>query len=60
LLSIGQKLLVPNVKKASYKVVSGDTLYSIAQKFGTTVNKLKEINNLKSNDLTIGQILVVN
>lgn len=42
-----------------YTVKKGDTLYSIAHKFGTTVDNLKDINNLKSNTLSIGQKLLV-
>ena len=43
-----------------YQVKNGDTLYSIAKKFGTTVAKLKEINGLKSNTISIGQHLLTN
>lgn len=43
-----------------YKVKKGDTLYSLARKFNTTVAKLKEINGLKSNELNIGQHLLTN
>lgn len=43
----------------TYKVSKGDTLYSIAQKFNTTVEELKRVNNLTNNTLTIGQILQV-
>ena len=43
----------------TYTVQKGDTLYSIAQKFNTTVDELKKINNLTSNTLSIGQILKV-
>ena len=42
-----------------YKVVVGDTLYSIANKLDTTVNELKKLNNLSNNILKIGQILNV-
>ena len=45
----------PNV----YTVVKGDSLYSIAQKFNTTVSNLKSLNNLSSNLLSIGQILKI-
>lgn len=38
-----------------YQVKKGDTLYSLAKKFNTTVAKLKEINGLKGNTLSIGQ-----
>ena len=43
----------------SYVVQSGDTLYSIASRFGVTVNELKNANNLTSNLLTIGQTLII-
>jgi len=39
----------------SYLVRKGDTLYSIAKKFGTTVPRLKKINNIKGTTLSIGQ-----
>ena len=38
---------------------SGDTLYSIARKYNTTVDKLKAYNNLTSNNLTIGSSLKI-
>lgn len=40
-----------------YIVKKGDTLYSIAKSLGITVDKLKDINNLTSNTLSIGQVL---
>ena len=43
----------------TYKVIAGDTLYSIANKLDTSVSELKKINNLKSNLLSIGQILKI-
>lgn len=42
-----------------YIVKKGDSLYSIAKKYGTTVDKLKSLNNLTSNNLAIGQSLLV-
>lgn len=42
-----------------YTVKRGDTLYSIASQFSTTVQKLKSLNNLTSNNLQIGQVLLV-
>jgi LysM repeat protein len=42
-----------------YVVESGDTLSLIASAFNTTVSKLKEMNNLKSDNLRIGQKLLV-
>ena len=60
-LQIGQVLRIPlgTSRETTYTVKSGDSLYSIAKKYNTTVNRLKELNNLSSNLLNIGQILIV-
>ena len=42
-----------------YVVEGGDTLSLIATAFNTTVSKLKEMNNLKNDNLRIGQKLLV-
>jgi len=42
-----------------YEVKKGDTLYSLSRKFNTTVAKLKEINGLKNNNLSVGQHLLI-
>lgn len=44
---------------ATYTVDKGDTLYSIAKQHDLTVDELKELNELKSNHLAIGQELIV-
>ena len=44
----------------TYKVRSGDTLYKIAKKFGTTISLLQKTNHLKSPDIIrTGQILTI-
>lgn len=43
-----------------YTVQAGDTLFAICQKFNSSVDEIKRINNLSSNALSIGQILKVN
>lgn len=40
-----------------YTVKKGDTLYSIAKIYGTTVPAIKNINYLDTNQLYIGQVL---
>ena len=42
-----------------YTVVKGDSLYQIAKKYNTTVDELKKLNNLSSNNLTIGMKLKI-
>ena len=61
LLSIGQVLLIPTDTnlETTYIVQKGDSLYSIAKKYDTTVDRLKQLNNLSSNLLSIGQMLIV-
>ena len=65
-LSIGQLLLVSGTGEIvdgtdydTYVVKSGDNLYAIARRYGITVDKLKDINNLSSNLLSVGQKLLV-
>lgn len=60
-LSVGQTLRIPTTESNNnyieYVVKSGDSLYVIANKYGTTVNEIKSANNLTSNLLSIGQVL---
>lgn len=59
-LSIGQVLKIPqttNENIKTYIVQKGDSLYSIAKKFNTTVDSIKRKNNLTTNTLMIGQKL---
>ena len=41
-------------------VQKGDTLYSIARRYGISVEELKRLNNLVNNTITVGQKLLVN
>jgi spore germination protein YaaH len=71
-LSIGQKLRIPRTtlqttpaapptveQPGTYKVVAGDTLYSIAKRFGVTLDQIKSLNRLTTNDIFIGQTLLI-
>ena len=49
----------PPFESTTYTVKRGDSLYSIAQRFGITVNELKNSNNLTSDTLVIGQQLII-
>ena len=42
-----------------HKVKKGDTLYSIARKYQLSVSKLKQVNGLSTNEISIGQDLQV-
>ena len=44
-------------KTSTYRVKSGDTLYSIARQNGTTVGALKQANGLTSDVIVVGQTL---
>ena len=62
MLQIGQVLKIPTSADDGYiryTVVAGDTLYTIARRYGTTVDMIKSLNNLTSDILQIGQILVI-
>ncbi|HET9132407.1 MAG TPA: transglycosylase SLT domain-containing protein [Terriglobia bacterium] len=49
----------PAATASKYKVRSGDTLYEIAQRFGTSIATLMEKNNLNKPAIYAGQILLV-
>ena len=43
----------------SHKVEQGETLFSISRKYGVSVGDLSSWNNLKGNDISVGQTLIV-
>ncbi|WP_010281195.1 LysM peptidoglycan-binding domain-containing protein [Bacillus timonensis] len=67
ILQVGQTLIIPSGEttaptqnnETTYQVDPGDTLYSIAQRNGTSVEAIKKANNLSSNFLEIGQELTI-
>ncbi|WP_404334252.1 LysM peptidoglycan-binding domain-containing protein [Planococcus rifietoensis] len=66
LISVGQVLIIP-VKQApppvttvKYTVKAGDTLYSIARKYNTTVTAIAKANNITNvNSIRVGQVLII-
>ncbi len=64
LISLGQSLIIPtsNVSVDDiiiYTVKKGDSLYSLARQFGTTIDDIKQLNNLTSDVLRINQELQI-
>lgn len=66
-LSIGQQLVIPETGESvvslpeytNYTVKRGDTLYSIARTYNTTVDQIIKDNNLSTQVLSIGQNLKI-
>ena len=62
-LKVGQKLIIPSNSGLNpdnmfmYTVKKGDSLYSISKLYGTSVDEIKKLNYLKSNNLVVGQVL---
>jgi len=55
---LGKSFKKEKIKRTTnHIVIKGDTLYSISKKYGLTVEELKRLNGLHSNDISIGQVL---
>lgn len=58
-LALFTALLLATGFAFSYTVKVGDTLYSIARSFHTTVGELERLNNLSNQTVKIGQVLTI-
>ena len=63
LLSVGQILQIPinntEFVYQTYQIVPGDTLYSIARRFNTTISDIMAINPDISTILQVGQVIKI-
>ena len=70
ILSVGQTLYIPKdvestgededvIQTNNYIVKKGDSLYSISKTFNVSIDDIKSLNDLSSNILTIGQVLIL-
>lgn len=58
-LSVGQVIEIADTSEnGTYTVKSGDTLSGIAEKYGTTVDRLMQLNHLSSDFLVVGEQIV--
>lgn len=54
-----RELATANGGETSYKVKSGDNLMKIAKEYGVTVKQLRSANNLKTDQIKVGQALKI-
>ena len=57
--SVTQVTATPTDASTTHTVAQGETLYSISKKYNTTVENLKQKNNLMDNAISIGQQLII-
>lgn len=69
-ISLAQELKIPikgvpvmnavRTSRERHTVSTGETLYAISRKYDVTVDQLRSWNNLPSNEISVGQSLVIN
>ncbi|SNR98316.1 LysM repeat-containing protein [Belliella buryatensis] len=65
-LKMGQRIRIPYIEPAAlptgsvvHNVAQGETLFAISKKYGVSVGDVMSWNDLKGNDLSLGQALVI-
>ena len=59
-LKVGQKINIVKVNGVFYKVKRGDSLFKIALAYKVDVDDLRKYNNLKSDNIRVGEELFIN
>ena len=55
----GQVLLIPSTPGIVYRVKSGDTIESLASKYGSTAENIISFNDLENSSLTVGATIIL-
>jgi len=66
-IEVGTVLFIPpvhakgyfNPENGDYTFVAGDDLYAVAERFGTTVEKIREANELESDEVEVGETIYI-
>ncbi len=53
------EIIVVNSGVIRHIILKGDTLYSLSKRYNTTVEAIKNLNNMTTNDLALGQELMI-
>ena len=53
------EIIVVNSGVIRHIILKGDTLYSLSKRYDTTVEEIKDLNNMSTNDLILGQELMI-
>lgn len=59
-VSYASKKPTRKVANIKYRIKNGDTLWSIAKKFNTSVASIKSSNKLKSSNIYVGKVITIN
>ena len=60
MLKIGETILIPGTSNyQTYVIRTNDTLEGIALRYNTTVENIMKANNLLTDDVTVGQIILI-
>lgn len=64
-IQVGQRLVIPTassgmpVVTAEHTIARGETLSGIAERYRVSLSRLREANNLRSDTIRVGQVLVI-